>query len=662
MLLHVYAGFREDILRAYPELKGVDLDFKRLALNAETRGLGFFTLDLPELESCFLAGLESGRLVSKGPLSRLVSKKVRVPRLFSGLWLRVFGVDSCLLPVPDINAIFFLRQLLTFGKKLAVECTYDRRKETIRAYHDVEKALRRPTLLWSSDTLDIDRIASLHCSDCAPPQRLHDSVLDLFESEEGRCRSGDRYLLERLQRIADWVSEALGFYEPVSFSRDQELLGLGIGFKHGPGAVAERLKNWEKSRFPSWPHKLETWFPYDECGKPTSRCNNQPRNHEVAARLLCVPKTAKRPRLIASEPVAHQWCQQLTWNWLRSRLSQIFGSAFINFRRQDLSGKLVLQASLDRKLATVDLSDASDRLTCWTVERIFRRNPSLVSCLHAARTRYIRDDNLGYPDFLSLRKFASQGTATTFPVQSIVFLCIALASCHGDEDVTFESIMKLRKQVRIYGDDIIIPRYGYVQLCRLLDLLQLKVNKEKSYVNGHFRESCGTDGYLGYDVTPVKPKCIVADSPANIVAVLATSNNLFKKGFWNAADRLLSQLPGRISRRLRVVGVDDAGFPGAFSFCGTKEDHLQLRWNDSLHRYEVKTFSIKRRVDTSTREGYHVLLDLWSRGHNPWNPRIIGEYTYTRQIKYDLTWEPKIKADLPIGRPAVSSRPSRLNG
>lgn len=98
VILHVVDGLLEDARRAYPELRGEFLkDKERIALCYRNRGLAFFTLDLPSLDPVLLAGLESGRLMLGGPLTSRVSPRIKVPKLFRGLWLRVFGKDSCLL-------------------------------------------------------------------------------------------------------------------------------------------------------------------------------------------------------------------------------------------------------------------------------------------------------------------------------------------------------------------------------------------------------------------------------------------------------------------------------------------------------------------------------------------------------------------------------------
>jgi hypothetical protein len=633
-LVHVLNGVFKDIRSAYPALKGISRDIERTALCVESRGLGFFTLDLPVLDSLLTKGLESGSLVLSGPLTRVVSGRVRVPRFLSGLWLRVFDRDARLRPEPDVNAILFLRQIFCLGKRLLVEPSDNRRKAVIQKYHDIERGLRNPSLSWDCDDLTGKSFSSLTLCEAASTH------LPLFpDSNQDRLES--YRILRKAQQIADLIVDRLSWINPELYSEQLESQGKGIGFKHGPGAVSERLRNEEKSDFLNWPMKLEGMFPFETCGKTVGNVRERPSRNERPSRLICVPKTAKGPRLIAAEPAAHQWCQQLVWRFMEDEIRRLFKGAFINFRKQQLSGELVLSASLSRDLATVDLSDASDRLTCWTVERVFRRNPALLRSLHAARTRYLMDETSSDRSFLKLRKFASQGTATTFPVQSFVFLILALASS-VEGKVTWDNIMKQRSRVRVYGDDIIIPRRGYVALCKLMDLLQLKVNKEKSFVNGHFRESCGIDGYKGYDVTPVHPQCIVPDGPASCESVLATSNNLFNKGFWYASESVRELLPVSFRLRHRVVARHDAGLPGLTSFCGGSESHLQGRWNSRLHRIEVRVPSIFAVTRKETREGWSPLLEHFARSHNTEHARIVSEYGVTRhrRVKSKMAWEP----------------------
>jgi len=716
-LLHVMQGICKDVIASYPELEGsISKDIERIALYCRTRGLALFTLDLPALEAHLLSALESGRLTLEGPLTTVVSSKVKVPRLFSGLWLRVFDNDSSLKHEVDVNALFFLRQLLVIGKRLEVDCTRDRLIAKVSEYHDIERKLRKPSFTWEYDCLHLDPGRTSHARECrggtadgrrpfggyigdhdlfhgpssdderpvedrdpegedwyrdSDHMRVHlvqavdhlypsiacssDLFHDGYREEDGQKRLDDIRLLNKIQKVADLIFGTFDSFDPVSLSGNLEEMGLGTGFKHGPGAVAERLKNWEKSQFPNWPQKLQNTFPFELCGSTAGSRKERPLNHEVASRLIAVPKTAKGPRLIAAEPTSHQWCQQLLLRFLFDQCRRNFGSHFIDFKDQSKSGDLVLKSSLDRELATVDLSDASDRLTCWTVERIARCNPSLLRALHAARTRYIRDDISDVPSFLSLRKFASQGTATTFPMMSLVMLCLAMGSTITERNISWGTLRKYRDSVRVFGDDIVIPRYGYERLVRAMDLLQLKVNLAKSYVNGHFRESCGTDAYMGYDITPVKPRTLTADSPASCQAVVDTTNNLFNKGLWHASDTVCSQLPLSVRQYLRVVGRSDAGFSGLTSFSGGDERHLVSRWNSRLHRNEVRVWTLRAHSQKRPRDGVEGLLDFFARAYNPRNPRVVSEYLDGRKSKARLLWEPQNTA-------APGNAPPRRNG
>jgi hypothetical protein len=360
---------------------------------------------------------------------------------------------------------------------------------------------------------------------------------------------------------------------------------------------------------------------------------------EYPSQLHMVPKTLKGPRIIAAEPVEHQWCQQSILNFMEHEFQRLFRGNFIDLRSQEKSGRMVLRASRDGDLATVDLSDASDRLSCYVVERMFRRNPPLLTALHAARTRFVRIDHAGKTDFLKYKKFASQGTATTFPVQSLVFLILAITvSIRGD--VNWKNFWKLRKTVRVYGDDIIIPVGGYEDLKFLMTRLGLKVNDRKSFATGHFRESCGTDGFRGYDVTPIRPKVFDPDGPGDIVALIDEANNLFKKGYWHASLSLQSKIPNYALRRLRIVGPGDSGIFGLFSVCGSDESHLRRRWNSDLQRTEVCVFAYSATPQRGRRDGASRLVDFSTMAYDPRNPRIVSELRGHRYAKGGVRWEP----------------------
>jgi predicted SnoaL-like aldol condensation-catalyzing enzyme len=511
----------------------------------------------------------------------------------------------------------FLRQLCCLGKKLEVGCSEDRLIKTVEEYHDIESQTRTPTLGWKFDALDPRNIGTkLHFCDGL----VADST-DLFGEDGGKSplsfneQARIRRLCQRLQQIADDVSRSFPFFEAVSYSEKTFADGRGISFRHGHGAVADRESKVNKYNFRYWPAKLQEWFPFEQCGKTASDRYRKPLNHEVPSRLIAVPKTAKGPRLIASEPSQHQWCQQAMKDFFVENISRIFKSRFIDFRDQAKSQRMVKAASLTGDLVTVDLSSASDRLSCWAIERMFRRNQSILHSIHSTRTRWMRDDISSPSRFFFSKKFASQGTALTFPVQTLFFLCCTLACLPGNS--LKELILRNGTSVQVFGDDIIMPKTGYADLKLLLQYLGLKVNTEKSFSNGFFRESCGADCYKGYDVTPVKPKSFSSDGPASRAALLDFSNNLFVKGYWNASRAAESthERYRKIIPNLPIVGRE-SGVIGRRSFCGDDTSHLKSRWNSQLHKTEYRVWGWKSRISLKPINDLSALLQYYCE-----NPR-----------------------------------------
>ncbi len=572
----------KDVRGAYPSESTLDLDRKSLLTLIKNRGLSSLMIDLPHLDDLLTRGLECGRLEPSGALSRCVSKTVRVPRLFSGLWLRIFDARGILKSDPDVNSILMLRQLCCFFKKIEIQCSKNRVSNTVKEYYDVEDSLRQPTLLWADEEFDaFGSIRTVHFCDGLDDPISHGS------NESWRSKGNHIELLcARLQRICDSIAGELGTYDPYEFTEPVGKSGTTKRYlSHGRGSVSDLGRRADKYVLPGWSERLQRVFPHDAFG--CHRFDNTLEYHlwksVSTSKLIAVPKTLSKPRLIASEPVAHQWCQQITLRWIVQRMRETRLGWFSDLSDQKTSQDMVLLQSTLRTgeslLATVDLSSASDRLTCWAIERFFRRNVSVLDALQSSRTP-ILVDGITLRDPIFLKKFASQGTAVTFPIQTLFFLACVLASLGCN---SLRSAKKWKGLVRVFGDDIIIPKEGYENLRLLLSFLELKVNDEKSFVHGGFKESCGMDAYRGYDVTPVKPKTLVNRGPKSEQAMLDTSNNLWKKGFWHTS----AWFETTYLRNKYPVVRPGLGVVGRTSFCGSKISHLKSRWNKNYHREEV---------------------------------------------------------------------------
>jgi hypothetical protein len=325
-------------------------------------------------------------------------------------------------------------------------------------------------------------------------------------------------------------------------------------------------------------------------------------------------KTLKGPRLITVEPVAHQFLQQALLGWIREYLPKTLRNS-VDFSDQSLSQDAALAASKDGVNATVDLSSASDRLSCWIVERMFRglHNPDLLVALHACRSRMLKHQAKEGKGFLLLRKYAGQGNATTFPVQTIFYACVAIAAVlfeNGDRPSNM-TVRKVGRQIRVFGDDIIVPSFAVRSLALLLTHTGMKVNMGKTHVGGYFRESCGMDAYKGVDVTPLYIRALtLGTAPDELVSWIDVSNNAYHKGLWVLAEWMWNQVPDKI-RKLIPISNENLGC----LTLSTNQEGLRClskrRYNVNLQRDELLALQGSNQTVRRQREGHENLLQYF---------------------------------------------------
>lgn len=599
----LYSAIFRDIRAALPSVGGLERDEHRLLSTIETRGLRFATLDLPSYGKHFDKCLADGLLTpSSIPNFGMRSRRVRSHVFLRGLTSRVFDSNGVLLSQPCILSISFLRQLFYAVKKIKIECTEKVRERTLQRYIDQERSLRPPSLNWHGDRLD-HRDGVRHHIDDFRRQRGRDQQ-DLFEDQLVSARFCDT-----VHDVADRVFSSFGEFNPEEWRP-----------KHGPGAVADRPLGGYKYNFPTWSSRLESVFPsslfananYDAWVYSLTH-GTAPLECEVPSHVLTVPKSQKAPRIIAKEPTANMWCQQLVWNYFETKVNDSFLGKVIHFRDQSFNQEAALRASHTGTHWTVDLSDASDRVSLWLVERLVRSNRTLLDALHACRSQYstvpTRDGNV----LLKLKKYAPQGSATTFPLQSIIYAVIALSSVLYARNlkVTTRNLVAVAREVLVFGDDTIIPSDAGEHYVSMLTYLGFFVNYDKTYKNGKFRESCGCEGYDGVDVTPayfVTP--FSESSPTSISSTVECSNNFYMKLMWHTAAWIESTLPFWVKNSLQIRVVDDGRF-GLTSFCGSRRNG-RIRYNENLQREEVLSVSVTMRQNRVQPGGPGHLLQYYT--------------------------------------------------
>jgi hypothetical protein len=260
------------------------------------------------------------------------------------------------------------------------------------------------------------------------------------------------------------------------------------------------------------------------------------------------------------------------------------------FTYQDFNREGAREGSITGRLATIDLSDASDRVSMALVEHIFGFNHSFVRFLRLSRTPFVQlpDGNLMLP-----RKFASMGSALTFPVEAMVFTVLVVTSiCRELNDFrpsTIRSWGKRGRGLSVYGDDIVIPVEYSHQAIGQLEASGLKVNESKSFLHGKFRESCGLDAFDGYEVSPVylrQREPLDRNHVTELISWVSFRNQMFNSHLRDDLYRTLKFLDSFLNDR----GVTYV--PSGTICVGLETDDSTrpvTRWNAALQRLEVKS-------------------------------------------------------------------------
>lgn len=673
-LMQLFTHCLRDATVAFPQLESeFERDLTRLKAALDSRGIGGLCKDLPNalkhLDQC----LDYGQYVPTNlPFTGEVSETIRIPKLFRGLYLLIFEDSGRLRKDADHEAVIFLRQLLGLAKRIKFECSAGGIEAAKLRFLQTDALLPEPSRLWKKshdpsegisrktegpegsqedfmtveDSVDaVFKYADANgfsVDDVTPePKTFSDLLADLVSQGNEKAiglLESDPDIGMRLDRIFAYITSTLGPYDPSDWK-----------FRHGPGAIAAKPGCVNKYEWYSWPASLDAMFPVSEYGfySYTSWIRNIasiPEGAE-ASRLIAVDKSFEKPRLIAAEPNAHQWCQQNIRHYFAERSAGTWLNRFIRFRDQTRNQDLCRKGSVTGKLATLDLKDASDRMTCDVVEAAFGRNPSLLFALIASRTSHVTLETRRHGEFrLRLKKFSTMGSAVTFPVQSLVFVGIVLAVLYPDFEKSLaltgkrfrpaDVIDSMEGFVSVYGDDIVVPNDRVGRLVEVLEVLHFQVNIEKTFTGSNFRESCGVDSFQGTNVTPAYVNHLCPDGPESMVGTVEAANHFYQRWMLNVS----TFLRRTVEERYKFPYVHpDSGVTGFYTRVEPSIAAYQLRWNCVLHCVEIRCaaiHSVQRRIRPDDDSG---LLQYFTEEPSPYDEWEAG-WSERPELKIKLRW------------------------
>ena len=543
-------------------------DLVTVTERVKTEGLSFLTITLPTYSTDLERSLAEGYIGSGRFLG--FKRNGGLPAFLGGFLRRIFDAQSgIILDDPCVDSVIAIRQLTCLFKKLNIPCTPSRERRALTQFVECEDELKRLDSEWTADDLrEFSRMSSL-----------------LF---------GD---------VFDQVNREVDQFE--------------IRPKHGPGATADRLVGNQKWRFTEWTQRLETVFPFREYAGPDLRLSTVPSVHlspgqERPAKVTLVPKTQKSPRVIVIEPTCMQYMQQ---GLMRSLVPKLEGGrgpnripsfpSFVGFTDQEPNQLLAREGSITGSLATLDLSEASDRVSNTLVREMLRPWPSLLEAVQATRSL---SAVLPSGKKVRLAKFASMGSALCFPMEAMVFTTIVFL---GIQDalktrLSRRDLVRFRRKVRVFGDDILVPSDCAIAVMDKLEAFGLKVNTNKSFWTGRFRESCGGDYFQGEWVTPLRLGEMPPSSRQDVAALqnwVEFSNSLHFAGYWKSA-RYVADLVEGVLGSLPVTSRSSAALSLKSFHSGFRG---RLGWDKDLQHVTLHAWTVSAPTPVNEIDGVAAL-------------------------------------------------------
>lgn len=464
--------------------KDVKIDTTYLLRRYESEGLAFLTKTLPKLGKHIDMSLKTGYF---SPIESF--KKDRsgnLPLFLRRLFQNVFDLGGTLLESPCPDSIRMLRQVCFMHYKLEGDYPQELVNECIESF------VKTDSELVECEQIDTNKAALIFDA-----SNFIKAVFADFDPEDIFPRPGPGQTADRTHQFAR--------YEPkVRYEKLFQAYPYYRYFYNSSAHLIDRVHHYRKL---------------------SSRKSG-------ISRLATVPKDSRGPRIICMEPHEYMWFQQGLGRKIVNHLEDHpLTRGHVNFTNQKINGDLALQGSIDGQWATLDMKEASDRISTSLVEALFDDCPKLLGKLLGASTEHIE-----LPDgrIIRKKKFAPMGSALCFPVMSIAHYALMIAAIRVNHGV---SLYEARKSCYVYGDDLIVKTKYVDSIMTEFPTYGLKFNPDKCCVQGHFRESCGVDAYAGVNITPqrVKTYTFPRKDGTKLSTALAVFHGLYTRGLWNTA-------------------------------------------------------------------------------------------------------------------------------
>jgi len=367
-----------------------------------------------------------------------------------------------------------------------------------------------------------------------------------------------------LDLAADYIARVLGVYsdeEHRNLSRFGRRATVGIPARNACEAARWELPisgsqgqiDWFDSEMSQDEMVQDYWASQKESDREQNNDSRSTYQPTSSLKLTLVPKTFKSFRAIMPNTTIGSYMSYGLGEMMRKRLRREgYDIRTLQMRHRNMA----CLASVHGMHTTADLSSASDSISIALVKRLFPADWTAI-LLQSRIGQVVLPGNLSVESLT----FCTMGIGYTFPLQTLVFLALLKAI----EQIMFHR--SFRQTISVYGDDMIYSSRMHPGVVKYFQQFGFVLNVEKTFSEGHFRESCGGDYYHGVDVRPFQPQNGSASvSPKAYEAILYKYvNGLLARWFEYEIGRTLayltSELEGVTGKCKIIPGSypDDAG-------------------------------------------------------------------------------------------------------
>jgi len=460
-------------------------------------------------------------------------------------------------------------------------------------------------------------------------QELTEKAIDSFYATQDRLHALDLETIPAKGKLVldvarDYIARILGVYDDEEcrvLCRFGSKASVGI-----PAALACEAARWElpisgslqqiawfRSEMDDTEHVQEYWRQQLDSDRAVSKRERSIFQPISCLKLTLVPKTFKSFRAIMPNTTIGSYMSYGIGEIIRKRLKR---EGYDIRSLQTRHRYLACQASQTNLSVTADLSSASDSISVALVKRLLP--PDWVEILTRSR---IADVMLPDETVVQSETFCTMGIGYTFPLQTLIFLALLKAV----EATMFHRLD--RRTISVYGDDMIYNRRMHSEVVEHLSSFGFVINVDKTFHDGHFRESCGGDYYHGVDVRPFQPRngaAVVSDTAYEAI-LYKFINGLLMRWTEYEIEYTLNFLLSEVVRVTSLAKIvphdypDDSGIKcpaiGCWKFLAASKYQKPVSLGNGVYRFSYLVLKSKEREEKRHAPYYWLSLrGLLNRG------------------------------------------------